>query len=290
MSHHDEWVKDVADALSHVPSEYPPDHLVEETSRRMVGTTVWYRKLPDLGEAQATWLMCTLAGLLPWGNHGILAVSMPRIRQGEFLTGSALVRYATPRLADLACMRMHGLAVIYENYKSPYDLEADEMESGEDINSKVPETAWFRTIIEAGLSQTETVIGKYMRTRDRETPIGGTKILENVWTILPAPHGTLRHSKMYLDASTRIHQKWRFTYPDPSWFEASGRDSDLDTVTIDKQWPLWTEKDVRSDRELKLTARGSYLNVLDDGCNLDPRRSEYRMTYEQAGRHGPRGW
>jgi hypothetical protein len=290
MSYHDEWVKDVVDAMCLVPDTYPPDDLVEETSTRKVGTTVWYRKLPDLGEAQATWLMGTMAGLLPWGNHGVLAMAMPRIQHGEILTGSAFVRYATPRLADLACMRMHGLAIIYENYKSPYDLEADEQDLGEDPYTKVPETAWFRTVIEAGLSQTETAIGKYMRMRDRETPIGGTKILENVWKILPAPHGTLRHSKMYLDSSTRIHQRWRFTYPDPSWYEATGRDSDLDTVMTDKSWPLWTKSDMRSDNELKLTARGTYLDVLNEACNSDPRRSEYRRTYEQEGRHGSRGW
>jgi hypothetical protein len=237
MSQHDEWAKDVMDALLLMPNAYPPENLVEETSRRKVATTVWFRKLPDLGESQATWLMGTLAGLLPWGNHGILAMCLPRIQHGEILTGSAFVRYATPKLADLACMRMHGLAVIYENYKSPYDLEADENDMKEDPYSKLPDTAWFRTVIEAGLSQTETVVGKYLGSRDRETPIGGTKILENVWKILPAPHGTLRHSKMYMDTSTRIHQKWRFTYPDPSWFEATGRDSDLDTVILDESWP-----------------------------------------------------
>jgi hypothetical protein len=186
-------------------------------------------------------------------------------------------------------MRMHGLAVIYENYKSPYDLEADEKEANEDPDTKLPETAWFRTTIEAGLSQTETVVGKYLGSRDREAPIGGTKILENVWKILPNPHGTLRHSKMYLDTSTRIHQKWRFTYPDPSWFEATGRDADLDSVNVDESWPLWTNLDMRSEKERSLASQASYMEVLNRCCHADPSRSEYRRTYEDS-RHGSRAW
>jgi hypothetical protein len=289
MCDHDEWAKDVMDAMLFMPNSYPPDNMIEETSRRKVATTVWFRRLPDLGEEQATWLFGTLGGLLPWGHHGILAACLPRIQHGEVLTGSAFVRYATPKLADLACMRMHGLAVIYENYKSPYDLEADEKEADESPDTKLPETAWFRTTIEAGLSQTETVVAKYLGSRDREAPIGGTKILENVWKVLPNPHGTLRHSKMYLDTSTRIHQKWRFTYPDPSWFEATGRNADLDSVNVDESWPLWSNLDMRSEKEKSLLSQASYVELLNRCCHSDPSRAEYRRTYEDS-RHGSRAW
>ena len=100
--------QDVQNAMNVLPLEYPPDHVLEETTRRGVGCTVWLRKLPDLGERQAMWIMGTLCGLLPWGHCGILAASLPRIQQGEVLTGTGFVRFATPRLADLACMRMIG--------------------------------------------------------------------------------------------------------------------------------------------------------------------------------------
>ena len=132
-----EWVKDAKDAMNLLPAEYPPDDLVEETTRRGVGCTVWFRKLPDLGER----IMGTLCGLLPWGHCGILAMSLPRIQQGEILTRTGFVRFATPKLADLACMRLHGLAIVYENYVSPYDLDCDEEECGEPRNSKEPNTA-----------------------------------------------------------------------------------------------------------------------------------------------------
>ena len=90
---------------------------------------------------------------------------------------------------------------------------------------------------------------------------------------------------MYLDVSSRVQQTWRFTYPDPSWFEASGRDADLDTVRAGPEVDAVGPTEGYLKREYNLYGNGSYLDVLNRSAF-----AEYRITYGRAGRRGQRNW